>query len=267
MKIKEENYKKVDLFSLCKEKGLNDIDSSYSIEKTKHLSIKQIIKLIKRLEKEPIQYILNTSNFYGYDFFANKNVLIPRFETEELVNETLKLIDKKFNNKSIKVLDLCTGSGCIGITLKKENPKLDITLSDISKKALKIAKINSKELDIRIIQGDLLKPFIKKEKFSVIISNPPYISFDEEIDIKVKQNEPKRALYSKQKGLYYYEKILKKIDCVLEDDYIVAFEIGMNQKDDITKIIDEYIINKEVICKKDLQGRDRMIFIQNLTNK
>ncbi len=265
MKIKRENYKTIDLFSLCKEKGLNDRDSQYFIEKTRNFNKKEIIKKINRLKREPLQYVLETSNFYGYDFFVNKNVLIPRFETEELVYETLKIIKKRFNNKKIKVLDLCTGSGCIGITLKKENNNLELTLSDLCKKAIEVSKINAKNTDVNIVKGNLLNPFLNKEKFSVIVCNPPYISYKDSIEKAVKKNEPHKALYAKKKGLYFYEEIMKNISNILEDDYLIAFEIGMNQKKEVIKIVNRYLRDHKIITKKDMQGRDRMVFIQNLT--
>ena len=266
MKIKEENYKTIDLFSYCKKTGLSDLNSNYFIKNISNYDIKKQIRLIKRLKKEPIQYVLEKTNFYGYDYKVNKNVLIPRFETEELVENTIKYIKRHFNNK-VKVLDLGTGTGCIGITIKKELPNIDITISDISSKALLVAKENSKQIDIKIVKGNLLDPFVnKKEKFNVIICNPPYIARTDKIDKMVKNNEPHLALYARENGLFYYKKILKIINKVLEDDFVIAFEIGSSQKDDIISIIEANLTNIKIEVKKDLQGRDRMIFIHNLTN-
>ena len=220
---------------------------------------KGIKKLIIKARNIPIQYIVGNVDFYGYIYKVNKNVLIPRFETEELVENTINIIKEKFNRK-VSILDLCTGSGCIGITLKKEIDS-DVTLSDISKKALKIAKLNSKDLDINIIHSDLLKNI--NNKYDVIISNPPYISYNENIMDIVKNNEPHIALYAKNNGLYYYEEILKNVSNNLNNDYLIAFEIGEKQRDDIINIANKYLDNIEIICKKDLQNRDRMIFIMN----
>lgn len=268
MKIKKENYKKIDLFSYIKQINISEKDSKYfidnlNLEDTFSKKIyKKAIKKIDKLKKEPIQYVLGYANFYGYIYKVNKHTLIPRFETEELVENTIKLIKKHLKDK-ISILDIGTGSGCIGITLKKELPQSKVTISDISRKALKVAKENKKDLNIRIIRGNLLKPFIKKEKFNVIISNPPYISCDEKIDDLVYNNEPHIALYAKNKGLYYYEQILKDVNKVLEKDFIIAFEIGMTQKRDIIKLINKYLKGVEIIIKKDLQKRDRMIFIKS----
>ncbi len=221
--------------------------------------ISKLKKLVIKARNIPVQYIVGNVNFYGYLYNVNKNVLIPRFETEELVENTIQIIKKKFNN-TISILDLCTGSGCIGITLKRET-NANVTISDISKKALKVAKINSKGLNIKIIQSDIFKNI--KDKYDVIISNPPYISYDEKIMDIVKNNEPKIALYATNNGLYYYEKILKNIKDHLNKEFLIAFEIGETQKEKIIDIANKYLDNIEIICKKDLQNRDRMIFIVN----
>lgn len=268
MKIKKENYKKIDLFSYIKKLNISDKDSKYFIDSLNLLdtfdkkTYKKSIKKINRLKKEPIQYVLGYTNFYGYDYKVNKHTLIPRFETEELVENTLKLIKETFN-ENINILDIGTGSGSIGITLKRKLPKANVTISDISNKALNIARKNAEGLDIKIVKGNLLKPFIKKEKFNVIISNPPYIDYSEKIDSLVYNNEPHIALYAKNGGIYYYEQILKDINSILDKKFIIAFEIGMNQKDNIVKLINKYLKNVDIICKKDLQKRDRMIFIKS----
>jgi len=268
MKIKKENYKKIDLFSCIKTLNISDKDSKYFIDSLElndsldKKTYKKVKKKIDRLKREPIQYVLGYINFYGYTYKVNKHTLIPRFETEELVENTLKLIKEHLNEK-IKILDIGTGSGCIGITLKKELPKANVTISDISKKALKVAKENSKDINIRIVRGNLLNPFLNKDRFNVIISNPPYISYSEKIDDLVYHNEPHIALYARKNGLYYYEKILKDIKQILEKDFIIAFETGMTQKKGVIKLINKYLSNVDIICKKDLQKRDRMIFIKS----
>ena len=164
---------------------------------------------IKRLNNgEPVQYIVGNVDFYGYKINVNKNVLIPRFETEELVFKTINLIKKNLN-ENIKVLDIGTGSGCISIALKKEIPGLDITAVDISEDALVVAKNNALEnnCEINFIKSDLFNNI--DDKYDLIISNPPYISYDEQIMDIVKKNEPHLALYAKNNGLYFYEEIIK----------------------------------------------------------
>ena len=234
----------------------------YNLDINNEIPIRTAYKLKKlaiKAKKIPVQYIVGNVNFYGYTYKVNKNVLIPRFETEELVENTIKLIKEKFNRK-VSILDLCTGSGCIGITLKQELDA-DVTLSDISKKALKVAKINSKGLNINIIHSDLLKNI--SHKYDVIISNPPYISYNEKIMDIVKNNEPNIALYANNNGLYYYEEILKSISKNLNKDFIIAFEIGEKQRKNIMDIANKHLNSIEIICKKDMQNRDRMIFIMN----
>lgn len=209
---------------------------------------------------EPVQYIIGNVNFYGNTIKVNKNVLIPRFETEELVEKTIKRIKNKFDQQ-INILDLCTGSGCIAITLKKELNS-NITATDISIDALEVAKENIKlnNVDITLINSDLFNNI--NDKFDCVISNPPYISYDEEIDELVKNNEPDIALYAPNKGLYFYEEILKNIQNYLNDKFIVAFEIGYKQGNDLIKIADKYLNNVNILVEKDLQGRDRFLFIE-----
>lgn len=211
---------------------------------------------------EPVQYIIGNVNFYGNTIKVNKNVLIPRFETEELVEKTIKRIKNKFDQQ-INILDLCTGSGCIAITLKKELNS-NITATDISIDALEVAKENIKlnNVDIKLIESNLFSNI--NDKFDCIISNPPYISYDEEIDDIVKNNEPNIALYAPNNGLYFYEEILKNIQNYLNDKFIVAFEIGYKQGNDLIKIADKYLDNVNILVEKDLQGRDRFLFIENI---
>lgn len=210
---------------------------------------------------EPVQYIIGNVNFYGNTIKVNKNVLIPRFETEELVEKTIKRIKNKFDQQ-INILDLCTGSGCIAITLKKE-VNSNVIASDISTSALEVAKENIKlnNVDIKLIESNLFSNI--NDKFDCIISNPPYISYDEEIDELVKNNEPNIALYAPNNGLYFYEEILKNIQNYLNDKFIVAFEIGYKQGNDLIKIADKYLNNVNILVEKDLQGRDRFLFIES----
>ena len=223
------------------------------------LKVNKILGLVKKSRKIPVQYIVGNVNFYGYTYKVNKNVLIPRFETEELVENTIDLIKKKFNKK-VSILDIGTGTGCIGITLKRELDAF-VTISDISKKALKVAKYNKEDLDIKIIHSNLLEKI--NDKYDVIISNPPYISYDEDIMDLVKNNEPHIALYADNEGLYCYEQILKTCKKNLNKKFLIAFEIGENQKEKIIELANKYLDNIEIISKKDMQERDRMIFIMN----
>ncbi len=223
-------------------------------------------KCLKDLEKGlPIQYIIGEVNFYGYDFKVNKNVLIPRYETELLVDKTIKIIKKLFINKSVDIIDLGTGSGCIAITLKKEL-NANVTALDISKKAIDIAKQNAKinNVNINFINQDMTT--YSNDKFDVIISNPPYISYDEEIMDIVKDNEPHLALYAKDNGLYFYEKILENIPKITKDKYLICFEIGAYQADNIKNIAKKYLKDINISVDKDYANLDRYIFITNIKN-
>lgn len=214
-----------------------------------------------RKNDKPIQYITNSANFYGIELFVNEDVLIPRFETEELVENTMKILKKNFDNP--KILDLCCGSGAIGVALKTKLDSCEVTMSDISAKALNVAKANRDKysLDINAIESDLFENI--NEKFDCIISNPPYIKDDEEIEDIVKNNEPELALYGGKDGLDYYERILKDVKNHLNDKFLIAFEIGATEKDDVIALANKYLTNIKIVAKKDLQDRDRMIFISS----
>ncbi len=212
---------------------------------------------------KPIQYVLGKINFYGFNFQINENVLIPRFETEGLVEETNKLIKKYFKKDNLKVADLGTGSGVIGITLKKLHPNFEVDLIDISKDALNVATKNAKILnvDVNILENDFLTSIDKT--YDVIISNPPYIKENEQIEDIVKNNEPHLALYAGVDGLDCYIKILKDIKKNLNKKYLIALEIGMTQKEQIIKLINKYLDSCQIITKKDLSLKDRYVFITN----
>ena len=228
----------------------------------KYLPKNKLKEGIERLQNgEPVQYIVGNVNFYGNEIKVNKNVLIPRFETEELVEYTISYIKKMFKEK-INIIDLGTGSGCIAITLKKKINS-NVSAIDISKEALEVAKENAKKnkVEIDFIQNDMLDNI--SNKFDVIISNPPYISKNEEIQDIVRKNEPSLALYADNEGLYYYEKIIKQAKKNLKEKSIIAFEIGYMQGDKIKKIAEQNYPKAEVVLKKDLQGKDRFIFIIN----
>ena len=221
-----------------------------------------IEEAIKQLNQGiPVQYIVGNVDFYGYEFKVNKNVLIPRFETEELVNRTINYIKKYIDNP--KIVDLGTGSGCIAITLSKE---LDISVDavDISDKALEVAKQNNEmnKSKVTFYQGNMLEPLNKK--YNVIISNPPYISRNEEIQDLVKNNEPELALYADNDGLYYYEEILKNASNYLEEKFIIAFEIGYLQGEKIKDLALKYLNNINVSIEKDLSEKDRFVFINKM---
>lgn len=207
----------------------------------------------------PVQYIVGEVDFYGNIFKVNKNVLIPRFETEQLIELTMEYISDKFNG-SVDILDIGTGSGCIAITLKK-NINSNVDAVDISDKAIEVAKENAilNKVNINIFKSDMLSNVDKK--YDVIISNPPYIGREEEIDSIVEKNEPHIALYADNDGLYYYEKILKNCKKNLKYNFIIAFEIGKSQGKKVKNIALKYLDNIDVYIKKDLNHLDRFVII------
>ena len=227
----------------------------------KYLQDKDIDTAIKELENGiPVQYIVGNVDFYGNTINVNKNVLIPRFETELLVDKTIKYIKTNFKNR-VDILDIATGSGCIAITLKKEiNSTVDA--SDISESALKVAQENAlnNKADINFINSDMLTNITKK--YDIIISNPPYLTKEDDIMDIVKNNEPEIALYAKDNGLYYYDVILKNIKNNLKDKYLIAFEIGYTQGEAIKNIALKYLDNINVKIEKDYSNKDRFVFIE-----
>ncbi len=217
---------------------------------------------LKRLAAgEPVQYILGTTNFYGYDFYVNNSVLIPRFETEGLVEKTINYL-KESNLKNPNILDIGTGSGCIAITLKKEL-ECNVTAIDISKEALEVAKKNAKlnNVQINFINSDLFTNVT--EKFAVIISNPPYVAYEDEVEDIVKDNEPAIALYADNHGIAIYERIFKEAKNYLKPQSLIALEIGAYQKKALTELVCKYFPNSKYIFHTDLANKDRYLFIFN----
>ncbi|MEG0826330.1 MAG: peptide chain release factor N(5)-glutamine methyltransferase [Bacilli bacterium] len=228
----------------------------------KYLTKETLAEGLKRLSNgEPVQYIVGNINFYGLLFNINKSVLIPRFETEELVEKTIYYI-KKYFDKQVNILDIGTGSGCIAITLNKlVNCNVDAT--DISPQALEVARENNKlnKTNINLICSNMLENV--NNKYDIIISNPPYIALDEVIMDIVKNNEPHIALYAKDNGLYYYNEILKNSYKNIKSKSLFAFEIGQEQGNQIKNIALKYFPNSKITIEKDMNKLDRFIFIYN----
>lgn len=239
--------------------------------KINELDKKELIKLnkwneqtISLLEKSyPVQYIIGYVDFYGLKINVNEFTLIPRYETEYLIELTIKEI-QQMNLTNLNILDLCTGSGAIGLTLKSLLPSSEVTLSDISKDALMVANKNKNELnlDVNIIESDLFKNI--PGKFDVIISNPPYVMTNEPLPKDVLY-EPHLALYSGPKGIDHIEEIFKNIKSHLNNKYLIALEINEKSEPDITNLIKTYF-EKNINYKfmKDLAGKTRYLFITNV---
>lgn len=210
---------------------------------------------------KPVQYLVGKTTFYGYDFIVNEDVLIPRFETEELVENILYRYDKYFKGKKVEVADIGTGSGAIAIALAKEEPNMTLTATDISSKALEVAKTNAKNLgvDITFLEGDMLSPLTKK--YDILVSNPPYIPDSEEVSKLVKDNEPNIALFGGNDGLKFYRIILSEAKDYLKDKAMICFEHGYDKKKEIESLAKLNFPKARVETLKDLEGRDRMTFI------
>lgn len=244
-----------------------NIDSSKLVAKLKeeipNNELSKITKLFDKLiiENIPVEYITSNKNFYNENYYVDENVLIPRDDTEILVAEAIKLI-KKYNLKNM--LDLCTGSGCIGISICNNSNILEVGLLDISSKALKIANknilLNKCKKNIYTIQSNLFKNIKKDKKFDLITANPPYIksSVINTLDKSVKK-EPLIALDGGITGLDFYIKIINDSKDYLNDNAFVIFEIGYDQKDNIKKYIDDDDNFEYINCIKDYSNNDRVI--------
>lgn len=235
-------------------------DNDYKLLKKKY---KNLIFIKPYLKKEyPVQYLIGNVDFYGYKILVNKHTLIPRFETEQLIEHTLEYI-KYYHMENSSVLDIGTGSGCISIVLKKEQPSLKITALDISYQALKVAKKNARinKVDINYIHEDIFK-FKSVNKYDIVISNPPYLSKEDKVDKKIKY-EPQKALYADNNGKIFYEYIINNIKPYLNEKFIIAFEIGENHGKYLTKLAHKAFNNSKIILKKDLCNKDRFLFIIN----
>ena len=214
------------------------------------------------INNRPIQHITETEYFYGYRFFVNNQVLIPRFETEELVAHTLDLKKEYFQDQPVSLLDLGTGSGCLAITMSLEDTSIRSEGTDISEEAIRVAKKNAQSLSAKVsfYHGDLFNP-LKGKTYDILISNPPYIPNGEKLEPIIKDFEPHIALFGGDDGLDYYRAIIKQAEQYLNEHYIIAFEHAYDKAKAIKKLVKKYLRNTQIIQKKDLQGKDRMTFI------
>ena len=212
----------------------------------------------------PLSHLVGFEYFYDRKFKVTSDVLSPRMETEELVYKVIDYI-RKNNLTNIKILDLCTGSGIIGITLKKELEEFDVKIlaSDISSRALTVAKENasSLEADISFVESDLFSNV--QDKFDIIVSNPPYIAHNDKKTIKenVLNYDPHLALFAGEEGMYFYRNIIEKSRPYLNEKGIMFLEIGYDQKEKIITLGEN---NKfETVVYKDINGRDRIAVLKS----
>ncbi len=231
------------------------------IEEIDRLNFENLVDVYVK-KNIPVQYIMGYDYFYGYKIIVNEDVLIPRFETEELVSNVLMEYDNYFTGEKVEVVDVGTGSGCIALALALEEPNFTVSATDISEQSLKIASQNAENnnVDIKFYQGNMLDP-LKGNKYDILVSNPPYIPNTEYVESIVKDNEPHLALFGGNDGLKFYKEILEGAPQILNKKFIIAFEHAYNTGDAIRDIAREHYRNADIKTVKDMQGKDRMTFI------
>ncbi len=227
---------------------------------------KQFQKALKRLlTNEPLQYILGYQWFYGHKILVSPDCLIPRYETEELVANVLADSDYYFKDYPvIDIADIGTGSGAIAIALKKEENRFNMFATDISTKALEIAKENCEinNCEITFFQGDMLQPLIENNiKLDILVCNPPYIPSKQKMEKSVVEFEPHLALFGGDDGLRFYRSVFENAHNVIKEKSFMAFEIGYDEKEALEKLVTEYFPNDKFEVLKDLNGKNRMLFI------
>ncbi|MBQ6560283.1 MAG: peptide chain release factor N(5)-glutamine methyltransferase [Erysipelotrichaceae bacterium] len=252
------------VFELCNEYGINlylDLD-----KETDEMVLKKFNEGIERLlNDEPLNYVLGYTYFYGYKMIVNEKVLIPRPETEELTALILSQYDEYYAGQDVNVCDVGTGSGAIAIALKKEEDHLRVYASDISEDALSVAKENASlnDCEITFFQGSMLEPYIENGiKVDILVSNPPYIRQNENIERSVYDYEPHVALFGGEDGLRFYREIFENAHQILKENGMLFFEIGYDQKENLTKLAEQYFPDSMIKVFKDINGKDRMLMIK-----
>lgn len=253
------------LLELCNEKDYNlylNLDNEVDQE-----IFEKFEKGIERIKKyEPMNYVLGYTWFYGYKILVSDDVLIPRYETEELVSKILVHIDQMYQDyKKIDVVDIGTGSGAIAIALACEEKRVRMSASDISAEAVKVAEENAKlnNLEIKFYVGNMVDPIIDdNKKVDILICNPPYIPSDEVLEQSVVGYEPHLALFGGEDGLKYYREVFANASKVLNKNGLMAFEIGWNQKETLLAEVKKYLPDSEAEVLKDINKKDRMLFVK-----
>ena len=212
-----------------------------------------------------MQYITGVEEFYGRTFHVDESVLIPRPETEELIVGTIERMQKLFTKSNVTVADIGTGSGAIAITMKKECPHLDVTATDLSESALATARKNAHHLtaDITFLPGDLTAPIADK-KWDVVLSNPPYIAYDDMASMSdvVVEHEPHSALFAEEDGLILYRKLAEQLPPLMNKPGLIGLEIGYTQGETVANYFRQHFPQAKVSIVQDINGKDRMIFCE-----
>jgi release factor glutamine methyltransferase len=220
----------------------------------------------RHAEGIPVQHMIGSEEFYGRSFMVNKEVLIPRPETEELVEGILLKVKYLFNGySSVEAADIGTGSGAIAISLALENPMFKLCAVDIAPESLEVAQLNAKNLgaEVQFLHGDLLSPILNSgKKLDVVVSNPPYIPDADILELSpvVKDHEPLRALAGGVDGLDFYRRLAAEIPLVISERALIAFEVGAGQGEDVKALLLDKLPHAEAEVKYDINGKDRMVF-------
>lgn len=261
---KDVNVAKVLFYHLAK-KEPHELYLMYEQEVDEELKEQFLAGMEEYYDGRPIQYIKGVETFFGRDFKVNKNVLIPRYETEELVENILYRIDDYYKGyETITLCDVGTGSGAIATSLALEEPRLKVYATDISESAINVAKENAENLnaEVEFMVGDMLEPLLKSNlKVDIFVSNPPYIPQEQEIEAMVKDNEPHVALFGGDDGLYFYREIFQGVKGLLNDRALLAFEMGFDQRELMEEALQKYFPDDPHEIIKDINGKDRMLFI------
>ncbi|MGM9988825.1 MAG: peptide chain release factor N(5)-glutamine methyltransferase [Bacillaceae bacterium] len=252
---------------LCHLLGVNRTGLLMAFQDTLKEEVQQTFQqyVVEHGQGVPVQYLIGYEYFYGRKFIVNKEVLIPRPETEELVLGVLNRIKQHLGDGQWQVVDVGTGSGAISISLAIENPSLQVSTVDIALPSIEVGKQNAENLGAKVtfIHGDLLQPLIAtNQKMDVVVSNPPYIPIEEynELSTVVKDYEPERALVGGEDGLDFYRRFMEELPLVLNEKAIVAFEVGAGQGESVRQLLQQTFPYSETEVVFDINGKDRMVY-------
>lgn len=248
--------------ALYNKEKMTELDYRLLLEKYGDTSL--LKEALKKIDDDyPVQYLIGNVDFLGCPILVDERVLIPRFETELLAEKLIKYIREKSLDKA-KVLDLCTGSGCIAVSVKSRCKDTLMWAVDKSLDALEVAKENAKlnGVEIFFLEGDVLKSELPDEVFDVIVANPPYVLKDEIVSANTKF-EPQIALYPGKDDIVFYKKILEYAEGHVREKSLIVFEIGSTQAERISNYARQFFPKSHILIQKDYAGLDRFIFIFN----